>query len=76
MQIRAIINRLDERQRTTLGEILRFAVVGVIATLIQAVVYWLFNAHSRKIVSCGFTRNFFIKVREYGTYTAYSRFAY
>ena len=41
MQIRAIINRLDERQRTTLGEILRFAVVGVIATLIQAVVYWL-----------------------------------
>ena len=41
MQIRAIINRLDERQRTTLGEILRFAVVGVVATLIQAVVYWL-----------------------------------
>lgn len=41
MLIRAIINRLDDRQRQALGEVLRFGIVGVLATLIQAVVYWL-----------------------------------
>ena len=36
-----IINRLDEQQREKLGEIIRFGIVGVVATLIQAGTYCL-----------------------------------
>ena len=36
-----IINRLDEQQREKLGEIVRFGIVGIVATLIQAGTYCL-----------------------------------
>lgn len=36
-----ILNRLDEQQREKMGEIVRFGIVGIIATLIQAVTYCL-----------------------------------
>lgn len=36
-----IINRLDEQQREKLGEIIRFGIVGIVATLIQAGTYCL-----------------------------------
>ena len=39
MQIRDILNRLDDKQRQQLGEIIRFGMVGVMATLIQVGVY-------------------------------------
>ena len=36
-----ITSRLDDSQREKLGEVLRFGVVGVLATLIQYAVYWV-----------------------------------
>lgn len=39
--MRAIIDRLDERRREQLGEVIRFGVVGVLATFIQYAVYWV-----------------------------------
>jgi len=39
--MRAIIDRLDEHRREQLGEMIRFGVVGVLATFIQYVVYWV-----------------------------------
>ena len=36
-----MINRLDEQQREKLGEIVRFGIVGIVATLIQAGTYCL-----------------------------------
>ena len=36
-----IINRLDEQQREKLGEMVRFGIVGIVATLIQAGTYCL-----------------------------------
>ena len=41
MQMKDIISRLDDAQRERLGEIIRFAIVGVIATAVQYAVYWL-----------------------------------
>lgn len=42
MQIRDFINRLDDNQKGKLGEVIRFCIVGVIATLIQYGVYLVF----------------------------------
>ena len=39
--MRAIIDRLDEHRREQLGEMIRFGVVGVLATFIQYAVYWV-----------------------------------
>ncbi len=39
MQIRDITNRLDEHPR--LAEMVRFGIVGVVATLLQYAVYWI-----------------------------------
>ncbi len=41
MLMRAIIDRLDEHRREQLGEVIRFGVVGVLATFIQYAVYWV-----------------------------------
>lgn len=41
MQMKGITSRLDDSQREKLGEVLRFGVVGVLATLIQYAVYWV-----------------------------------
>ena len=41
MQMKDIINRLDADKRQKLGEIVRFGIVGVAATVLQYVVYWL-----------------------------------
>lgn len=41
MQMKDIIDRLDSSKRQKLGEVLRFAIVGVVATLIQYLVYLL-----------------------------------
>ena len=41
MQMRDIINRLDVDKRQKLGEIVRFGIVGVAATVVQYVVYWI-----------------------------------
>ena len=41
MQMKDITSRLDDSQREKLGEVLRFGVVGVLATLIQYAVYWV-----------------------------------
>jgi len=41
MQMKNITSRLDDSQREKLGEVLRFGVVGVLATLIQYAVYWV-----------------------------------
>ncbi|MGN0068570.1 MAG: GtrA family protein [Prevotella sp.] len=36
-----IINRLDENDRQKLGEVIRFGIVGVAATLLQYAIYWV-----------------------------------
>lgn len=41
MQMKDITSHLDDSQREKLGEVLRFGVVGVLATLIQYAVYWV-----------------------------------
>ena len=41
LQMKDITSRLDDSQREKLGEVLRFGVVGVLATLIQYAVYWV-----------------------------------
>lgn len=41
MQMKDITSRLDDSQHEKLGEVLRFGVVGVLATLIQYAVYWV-----------------------------------
>lgn len=41
MLMRLITNRLDDHRREQLGEVFRFGVVGVLATLIQYGVYWV-----------------------------------
>jgi len=41
MQMKDITSRLDDSQREKLGEVLRFGVVGVLATLIQYAAYWV-----------------------------------
>ena len=41
MQMKDIINRLDVDKRQKLGEIVRFGIVGVAATVVQYVVYWI-----------------------------------
>ena len=41
MQMKDITSRLDDSQREKLGEVLRFGVVGVLATRIQYAVYWV-----------------------------------
>lgn len=41
MQIKDIINRLDENDRQKLGEVIRFGIVGVAATLLQYAIYWV-----------------------------------
>ena len=41
MQTKDILNRLDTDQRQKLGEVVRFGIVGVAATLVQYAVYWL-----------------------------------
>lgn len=41
MLMRHITNRLDDHRREQLGEVFRFGVVGVLATLIQYGVYWV-----------------------------------
>ncbi len=41
MQMKDITSRLDDSQREKLGEVLRFGVVGMLATLIQYAVYWV-----------------------------------
>lgn len=39
MQIKDFINRLDDNRRRQLAEVMRFGMVGVVATVIQVVVY-------------------------------------
>ncbi len=41
MPMKHITNRLDDHRREQLGEVFRFGVVGVLATLIQYGVYWV-----------------------------------
>lgn len=41
MQIKDIFNHLDSNQKEKMGEILRFIIVGVIATLLQFIIYWV-----------------------------------
>ena len=41
MRTKDIINRLDDSQRQKLGELVRFGIVGILATVLQYVVYWL-----------------------------------
>lgn len=41
MPMKAIINRFVHSHKTELGEMLRFAIVGVVATLLQYVIYLL-----------------------------------
>lgn len=41
MQMKDIINRLDVDKRQKLGEVVRFGIVGVAATVVQYVVYWI-----------------------------------
>lgn len=36
-----IINHLDDKRRQQLGEVIRFGIVGVTATLLQYFIYWL-----------------------------------
>lgn len=36
-----IINHLDDKRRQQLGEVVRFGIVGVTATLLQYFIYWL-----------------------------------
>lgn len=40
MQIRDILSRLDDPKKRWLGEVLRFGIVGITATLLQYLVYW------------------------------------
>lgn len=35
------LNRMDDSRRQKLGEIMRFGIVGVLATLIQYAIYWV-----------------------------------
>lgn len=39
--MRHITDRLSDRRRKQLGEVVRFGVVGVLATLLQYAIYWL-----------------------------------
>lgn len=41
MPMKAILDRLNSQQRQRLGEVVRFGVVGVLATAVQYVVYWV-----------------------------------
>lgn len=41
MQIKDITNRLSDKRRRQLGEIVRFGIVGVAATLLQYLIYWI-----------------------------------
>lgn len=36
-----IIGRLDDSRRQQLGEVLRFGIVGVVATMLQYIIYWV-----------------------------------
>ncbi len=40
MPMKDIIDRLGEKRRQQLGEVVRFGIVGITATLIQYLVYW------------------------------------
>ncbi len=69
MQITDIINHLDDRKRQTLGEIIRFGIVGVLATLIQYGVYcllviWISPSISMTVgYAVSFIFNFFASTR-------------
>lgn len=39
--MRGILGRLDDRRRRQLGEVVRFGIVGITATLIQYLAYWI-----------------------------------
>lgn len=41
MLTRNFLNHLDSRRRQQLGEVLRFGIVGVLATLLQYAIYWV-----------------------------------
>lgn len=41
MPMKDIINHLDDKRRQQLGEVVRFGIVGVTATLLQYFIYWL-----------------------------------
>lgn len=41
MPMRSILDRLSDSRRQQLGEVVRFGVVGVTATLLQYAIYWL-----------------------------------
>ena len=41
MPMKDIINHLGDKRRQQLGEVVRFGIVGVTATLLQYFIYWL-----------------------------------
>lgn len=41
MPMKDILNRLGDKRRQQLGEVIRFGIVGVTATLFQYLIYWI-----------------------------------
>ena len=57
MQMKVIISHLDKEKR---GEILRFGLIGALATLIQYVVYWclIHGMHHNLAMTIGYVMSF------------------
>ena len=53
MQMKDIISRLDVDKRQKLGEVIRFGIVGVAATVVQYVVYWILIQFDVQLPSLG-----------------------
>lgn len=60
MLIKDIISRLSEPQRQRLGEVVRFGIVGVAATLLQYAIYWvlLFALSATVAMTVGYAVSF------------------